>query len=117
MKKTKKIFVVAYSKSKMADYRPSPWRPYYNGGDPIERCQPALRNYRPHSRYLPHVDPKFYKPCYHASAMPHHHDPRYTHHGVQIPPAMAGYSGFIVPMTSEHPQHASNVHNPRYLPF
>lgn len=93
----------------MADYRPSPWRPYYPQQDPIERCTGAIANFRPFSRYVPHVDPRFSNACYHRSAMPHFHDIRYAHNGGQYPPAMVGYSGFIVPMTSIGWQHASNA--------
>lgn len=80
----------------MADYRPSAWKPYFPQQDPIERCQGAIANYHPFSRHVPHVDPRFSNACYHRSAMPHFHDTRYE---VRYPPAMAGYSGYIVPMT------------------
>ena len=81
----------------MADYRPSPWRPFYQKRDPIERCCCNQRNYRPFSRYSPHVDPRFYSYCYHRNDMPHMHDNRYTHHGVHQHPMTYGYSGFQVP--------------------
>jgi hypothetical protein len=85
----------------MADYRPSNWAaPYYRNKDPIERCRCTSRNYRPYSRYSPYVDPNFRKPCYHYKDMPHMHDPRYTKHGAQFPPATNGYIGFKVPMCS-----------------
>lgn len=99
----------------MADYRPSPWRPYYQKGHPAGRNPTGIRNYRPYSRYIPHVDPRFFSACYHRGTMPHMHDPCYSTVNVDFPPAVAGYSGFTVPMTSEHPQHASNAHCPRYL--
>jgi hypothetical protein len=86
----------------MSGYIPSNWSAsYFN--DPIERCQVAEKNYHPHNRYSPYVDPNFSNPLSHQADMPYMHGNPCGCNGVSkckdapvIPPAMSSYSGWVV---------------------
>jgi hypothetical protein len=82
----------------MSGYKPSHWSAaYFN--DPIERSQAAETNYYPHNRYSPYIDPNFNQPNYHQADMPYMHGTPCggnCNKAPVIPPAMSGYSSWII---------------------
>jgi hypothetical protein len=90
-------------KYKMSGYKPPHWSAaYFN--DPIERCQHAQKNYYPHTRYSPYVNPNFHNEDFHRADMPYFHGSPCgcnsssctKNKGPTIPDAMSAYSGWVV---------------------